>query len=126
MPSITAATAVALALWLTALSLNVSRLRLRHKLSYGHGAHKDLEAAVRAHGNTLEQSLLFLLLLLLTELHWPGAGGLAWLGGAFVVSRVLYGMAVFSRRLPLRQLSHVVSLVLQLALVATLSMALMR
>ena len=64
--SVSAASILALlALLLTALSLNVSRLRMRHRVSFGDGGHRDLMVAVRAHGNALEQSLLFGLLLLL-------------------------------------------------------------
>ncbi len=126
MPTVTAATTVALFVLLTALSLNVSRLRIRHRVSFGHGEHKNLEVAVRAHGNTLEQSTLFLLLLLLAELHWPQATWLAGIGLAFVLTRLLHSAAIFGRRLRLRQWAHVSSLLLQMALVPTLVQAVMR
>ena len=120
MPGITALTTGALTVLLTALSLHVSRLRLRHRISFGHGAHKDLEAAIRAHGNTLEQSLLFVLLLLLLELLRPGASWLGWPAAAFVLVRVTHGAALFMRRLPVRQAAHVATLLLQLGLAAAL------
>ena len=100
---VTVVTASALVLLLSALSVNVSRLRLRYRISFSNGPHKDLEAAVRAHGNTLEQVPVFVLLVLLTE--WQSAPA-PWLGAvalAFVVARLLYAFAVFSRRLPLRR-----------------------
>jgi uncharacterized protein len=120
MPAISALTCAALALLLTALSLHISRLRIRHRVSFGDGGHKDLMVAMRAHGNTLEQSLLFGLLLLLLELHRPGAQVLLWIAAVFVGARLLHSVAVFSRQLLLRQVAHVVSVLCQLALVAGL------
>ena len=62
--TLAATTLVTLALLLTALSLHVSRLRLRYRQTWGDGGYKDLATAIRTHGNTLEQSMLFGLLLL--------------------------------------------------------------
>ena len=123
MPSISALTCATLALLLTALSIHISRLRMRHRVSFGDGGHKDLMVAVRAHGNTLEQSLLFGLLLLLLELHRPGAQALVWIAAVFVGARVLHSAAMFSRQLLLRQLAHVISVLCQLAVVVGLLQA---
>ncbi len=112
---VTVVTASVLVLLLSALSINVSRLRLRYRISFGTGVHKDLEAAVRAHGNTLEQVPVFVLLLLLTEWHSAPAPWLAVVALVFVAARLLYAVAVFSR-LPLRQLAHAVSVLLVLGL----------
>lgn len=117
---VTSVTASVLVLLLAALSINVSRLRIRHKVSFGFAQHKDLEVAIRAHGNTLEQALVFLPLLLLAEMQQPA---LPWLGGmglAFVCARLTHSAAVFSRQLRLRQLAHMVTLGLQLALACKL------
>ncbi len=104
-----------LALWLTALSLNVSRLRLRHKVSFGDGGHKDLMVAMRVHGNALEQSLLLGVLLLALQAQPGGSAALvSWLGLVFLLARVLHALAAFRRWLPLRQMAHVSSLVVQL------------
>lgn len=113
---VTAVTASVLVLLLIALSINVSRLRLRYRISFGTGVHKDLEAAVRAHGNTLEQVPVFVLLLLLTEWQSTPTPWLAGVALVFFAARLLYTFAVFSRRLPLRQLAHAVSVVLALGL----------
>ena len=103
------------ALLLIGLSLNVSRLRLRYKSSYGDGGHKDLQIAVRAHGNTLEQSLLFAVLLLALEArHSAGLGIIPILGIGFLLARLIYVVAVFSRLVRLRQAAHVATLVAQL------------
>lgn len=119
----TAAVAVALALLLTVLSLQVSRLRLRYRQTWGDGGNKDLIVAIRTHGNTLEQSLLFVLLLLLAQLAGAGNMMAAGIGGAFVAARLLYAVAVWTRRLPVRQLAHVVSLACQLGAMAALAHA---
>ena len=119
----TAAVAIALALLLTVLSLQVSRLRLRYRQTWGDGGNKDLVVAIRTHGNTLEQSLLFVLLLLLAQLAGVGHGLAAALGGAFVVARLLYGVAVWARRLPLRQLAHLATVACQLGAVGVLARA---
>lgn len=118
---ITALTTVAFVVLLTALSVQVSRLRLRYRVSYGHGDHRDLEAAIRAHGNCLEQGLVFLLLLLLSEWTQPPAPWLALAGLGFVAVRVLYAAAVFLRKLRLRQLMHMLTVALQLLLALSLA-----
>jgi len=108
--------AAVLSLLLIALSLNISRLRLVHKVSFGDGGIKELTWAIRAHGNSLEQSLLFILLLYFAETAAEvGATVVLALGGAFVLARILYCLALFARRLSLRQLAHAFSLLLQLA-----------
>ncbi len=115
--STTTITTAILAVLLIALSLNVSRLRMKHRATYGDAGQKDLMMAIRAHGNTLEQSLLFVALL--ASAQWAGALGLSVLAsvaGIFIVARVLYAVAVFRRNLKLRQLAHALSVLLQLAL----------
>jgi uncharacterized protein len=115
MPHFTALTCAALALLLTGLSLHISRLRIRYRMSFGDGGHKDLQVAIRAHGNALEQSLLLIMLMLLMELLRPGWSVIAIVGIAFVAARVLHAVAIFSRQLLLRQIAHGVSVLCQLA-----------
>lgn len=114
--TIASATLAALALLLTALSLQVSRLRMHHRQTWGDGGHKDLAVAVRTHGNTLEQSLLFgLLVLALAQVGGTATAALAAVCSAFVLARVLYCTAAFGRRLPWRQAAHALTLLCQLA-----------
>lgn len=105
--------AAALAILLIALSINVSRLRLAHKVAFGDGGHKDLTLAMRAHGNTLEQSMVFVPLLYFIEQHAgiDGSTVLA-LGAAFVVLRVVYCGAMAMRILPVRQAAHGMTMLL--------------
>jgi uncharacterized protein len=106
--------AATLALLLTALSFNVSRLRLRYKVSFGTAGHKDLEVAVRAHGNTLEQSLLFIALLICLEGVQGANGSFIFLHGLiFIGVRVLHALAIFNRWLLARQAAHLASVAIQ-------------
>ncbi len=114
--SIASATLAVLTLLLTALSLHVSRLRMRHRQTWGDGGHKDLAVAVRTHGNTLEQSLLFgLLVLALAQTGGTATTALAAVCTVFVLARIVYCTAAFGRRLPWRQAAHALTLLCQLA-----------
>jgi uncharacterized membrane protein YecN with MAPEG domain len=116
MPSpftIAAATLATLALLLTALSMHVSRLRMRHRQTWGDGGHKDLAVAVRTHGNTLEQSLLFCLLVL-AQAGGTAATAMAAVCSAFVLARIIYCTAAFGHCLPWRQAAHALTLLCQL------------
>lgn len=112
--TIAAGTLATLALLLTALSLHVSRLRMRHRQTWGDGGHQDLAVAVRTHGNTLEQSLLFGLLVL-AQSGGTAATALAAVCCTFVLARIVYCTAAFGRRLPWRQAAHALTLLCQLA-----------
>ena len=109
--------AAILSLLLIALSLNVSRLRMRHQVAFGDGGKTDLTKAVRAHGNSLEQSVLFIVLLYLGESTGQLSQALtASLGFAFVMLRLLYCTGLFARILLLRQASHGLTMLLMLVL----------
>lgn len=107
--------AALLAVLLITLSLNVSRLRLRYRVSFGDAGHPALTAAIRAHGNSLEQSLLFILLLYFVDTATSlGAIWVIGLGAVFIALRVAYCTALFTRRLRVRQISHSLSMLVQL------------
>ena len=109
--------AAILSLLLIALSLNVSRLRMRHQVAFGDGGKTDLTKAVRAHGNSLEQSVLFIVLLYLGESTGQLSQALtAALGFAFIMLRLLYCTGLFARILLLRQASHGLTMLLMLVL----------
>lgn len=61
--SVTPIFAAVLLLLVTLLAMNVSMLRMRHKVSLGDGGNKALTRAIRAHANALEHSLPFIFLL---------------------------------------------------------------
>lgn len=81
------------------LSLNVSRVRARHNLWRGDGGHADLIAAIRAHGNNVENVPVALLLLLVAELCGGNSMVLHAFGGALLVARGAHasGMILASR-----------------------------
>ena len=115
--TLAATTLVTLALLLTALSLHVSRLRLRYRQTWGDGGHKDLATAIRTHGNTLEQSMLFgLLLLAHAQLPSATLAALAVACAAFVLARLLYCVGAFTRRLAWRQAHPLAPRILSLTL----------
>ena len=108
--------AAILALLLIGLSLNISRLRMRHQVAFGDGGKPDLIKAVRAHGNSMEQSLLFIVLLYLGEATGQIGGPLtAALGFAFIMLRLLYCTGLFARILLLRQASHALTMLVLLS-----------
>ena len=107
--------AALLSLLLIGLSLNVSRLRMRYRVAFGDGGNPALNAAIRAHGNSLEQSLLFSLLLYFLETATaPQPAWVIGLAAAFIGLRLLYCGALFGRRLKLRQLSHALTMLVLL------------
>jgi uncharacterized protein len=113
-----------LALLLTGLSIHISRLRLRHQVSFGDGGHKDLLVAMRAHGNALEHTSLFAVLALAAAaLPSSPAALLASCCVAFVVARVFHAWAIFSRRLSWRQAAHAASTLVHLALALAIGWA---
>lgn len=115
--NVVAASIAVLALLLTGLSIHVSRLRLRHRVSFGDGGHKDLLVAVRAHGNALEHTTLFAVLALAAgALPQLPAALLAGCCAVFVLARVVHVWAIFARRLPLRQAAHAASTLVHVVL----------
>lgn len=87
------------ALLLLGLSLRVSLLRIRHKVSLGDGEVKPLRWAMRAHGNAAEHGPVLILLLALIEAG--GAPGVVahLFGAAGLAARALasYGLATGGR-----------------------------
>jgi uncharacterized membrane protein YecN with MAPEG domain len=130
MLTITTATALFTTLLFIGLSLNVSRLRLHHKVSSGDGGHKDLGTAIRAHANLVEQALPFFGLLALAEAATGDAGvarsGLAVVAAAFVLARLTHATGMLARRPWLRRSGHVATLLLLLVLGAMLTGTLIR
>lgn len=111
--------AAALSLLLIGLSLNISRLRLTHRISFGDGGIRELALAIRAHGNSIEQSVIFILLLYFIEANgYADARIVLALGIAFVLARLVYCAALFKRFLPVRQGAHALTMLLQTAAAA--------
>ncbi len=118
---IAAASIAILALLLTGLSIRVSHLRLRHRVSFGDGGHKDLLIAMRAHGNALEHTTLFAVLALAVAAlpSVPIALTVACCA-SMLGARLVHVWAIFSRRLLLRQMAHAASTLVHVALALTI------
>lgn len=117
--------AAALSLLIVALALNVSRLRLRLQISLGDGERPELSRAIRAHGNTVENVPLFLVLCLLLELTGSGAW-LGWLTLLFVLGRYVYAWGMLRRNVSRQRqigalLSYLIIAGMSLALLSRLA-----
>ena len=76
------------------LAYRVSAQRRQHKVSLGHGGNPGLEARMRAHGNYVEYTPFFLILLGLIELA-RGAETWLWLVAIiFIVGRILHAFGM--------------------------------
>jgi uncharacterized membrane protein YecN with MAPEG domain len=75
------------------LAARISQLRLRYRVRLGDGEHKDLQRAIRAHGNNVEWLPLGLLLLLIAELSGAAAHALHAVGGLLFLGRLGHAAA---------------------------------
>ena len=92
-------------LLLTLLAMNVSRCRIKYRVGNGDGEVRELKQAIRAHGNAVEHSLLFALLVLALCIQGQGAGLTGFLVIAFTGVRVLHALSMLQARFKLRQLT---------------------
>ncbi len=116
-----AASLAVLAILITGLSVHVSRLRLRHRVSFGDGGHKDLLVAMRAHGNALEHTSLFAVLALAAAaLPSMPAVVLSACCAVFVAARLLHAAALLGRRLVPRQVAHAASTLVHVVLAVSI------
>ncbi len=86
-----AGAAALLNLW---LSIRVSQLRLRHKVSIGAGGNERVETRMRAHANFTEYAPLFVLLLGLVELARGSATWLWAVAIAFILGRLAHAFGM--------------------------------
>ncbi|WP_194755299.1 MAPEG family protein [Aliidiomarina indica] len=83
-----------LTLLLIVLSVRIIQLRWRHRVGIGLGESKDLEVAVRIHGNFVEYVPLALILLALIEFTGANAMLLYGLGGLLFVARINHAIGL--------------------------------
>jgi uncharacterized membrane protein YecN with MAPEG domain len=105
------------ALLLVVVSMYISLLRVRHKVSIGDGGVNPLMRAIRLHGNTAEHVPIYLLLSLVYELSAGTTCLLVSVSAAFLLSRLLFAWGLltktFTRR---RQLGAMGTYITQLIL----------
>ncbi|RUO64957.1 hypothetical protein SAMN06297229_1711 [Pseudidiomarina planktonica] len=83
-----------LTLLLLVLSGRIIRLRWRDRIGMGIGDSKDLEVAVRIHGNFIEYVPLALLILVMMEMTGANAMLLHGLGALLFIARVCHAMGL--------------------------------
>jgi uncharacterized membrane protein YecN with MAPEG domain len=94
LPAITALYAGLIALLLLALAARVSLLRRRFKVGLGDGGQRDLQRAIRVHGNAIEWAVPAILLLLVAELNRAPPLFLHLCGLAVLVGRLLHAIGL--------------------------------
>ena len=93
---ITAVYASLLAIMVVMLVVVVVKLRRSLRVGIGDGGNRDLLRAIRVHGNAIESTPLFLVLLGLYELNHGSATWLHLFGAAFLLSRLLHAWGLFN------------------------------
>ena len=85
-------------LFIAGLSANVSRLRIREKVSLGDGGNKIMQKAIRAHGNAVENLLPFALLLLAYEAQGGPPQWILGMGSLFLITRVFHAWGMLGSK----------------------------
>jgi uncharacterized membrane protein YecN with MAPEG domain len=96
------------------LTANVSRLRLKLKISVGDGGHKDMLLAIRAHSNGVEQVPIFALIVLTLTLTQTPDILLAFFVVTFTVARLLHAYGMLCRFFLGRRIGAAFTYLLQL------------
>ncbi len=84
------------------LTLRVIRYRRSKRVSLGLDGNDELLYRVRAHGNFMEYTPLFLIILLMAELQGLGQTTLFIFAGVFIVARHIHAVAVLQNKVKLR------------------------
>ena len=102
-----------LSLLYLALSINVSRLRIKHRVSLGAGEVTKLDRAMRAHGNFIEYVPLILILMWFLELLGISTTVLHLMGGSLFFARLSHASCLCIKYIPImRQLGALVTYIL--------------
>jgi uncharacterized membrane protein YecN with MAPEG domain len=96
LPAITVLFTGILALLYVLLAANVIARRVKHRVTLGDGGHKDLEQAIRVHGNFAEYVPLCLLVIAFVEMAFYASWVVWALGTSLLVGRVLHAIAITS------------------------------
>lgn len=109
-----AAAAAVIHLW---LFVRVTQRRFAVKAVHGDGGDEHLFRRIRAHGNFIENTPLFLLLVAAIEMTGKGGTWLAIVGSVFMLARLAHAFGMDSPKPhPLRAAGMLTTLVLLLAL----------
>ena len=100
-------------LLLLALAMNVSRLRIKYKVSLGDGGNKALLAAIRTHCNGVEQLPIYAIIILTLTLLGVSANILAVFVLGFTVARLCHAYGMIFRVFIARRLGAGFSYIFQ-------------
>ena len=106
--------------FLLLLAVNISILRVKHKVSYGDGGNKRLMKAIRVHCNGTEQVPIFGLTILALTLTNASDIVLSSLVIVFTLSRFMHAYGMLFRQHILRQIGALVSYLSQVVAVVAL------
>lgn len=113
---ITAVFTAILSILIGVIGLNVSRLRIKLKISLGDGENKQLRGAIRAHGNAVEHIPIVLLMFLLYELQ-GGATVVLWsVGTIFTLGRIGHAYGLITHTFWLRRTGAAITFATQILL----------
>jgi len=87
------------------LAMNISRLRIKHKVANGDGNNKVVVKAIRAHMNALEHILPFTLLLFVLQGQATSEALFSILAFGFLGNRLLHSYSMLSSKFKLRQIT---------------------
>jgi len=102
------------------LAFNVSRIRLKKRISVGDGGDKDLFNAMRAHGNGLEQVPMFALILLALSMLNTMPLLIAIFAGSFTISRIFHAHGMLTKNFLTRRIGATATYLLQLIAIIAL------
>ena len=93
------------------LAYRVANLRRLYQRGVGERDHRDLKVAVRVHGNTVENVLITLFLMLMCELNGGNTIALVVVGAVMILSRLshAWGMTVSGGRYSLFRISGILA-----------------
>ena len=94
---------------LLAFAVNVSRLRIMHKIAWGDGENKDLMKAIRVHSNGIEQVPIYALLLLSLSLTNTIVIALPALVIISTLSRLIHAYGILFKKPILRQVGAAIT-----------------
>ncbi len=110
---ITALYTALLSLLYLALSINVTRLRFKYRVSLGAGEVPKLDRAMRAHGNFIEYVPLILILMWFLELLGISTTVLHLMGGSLFFGRLSHASCLRIKYVPImRQFGALVTYIL--------------
>lgn len=106
---ITAQFAAILGLLMIVLAMNVSRIRIKEKVSLGDGGIKPLIGAMRAHGNAFESIPIIIILLFFYETQGGNPQVIWTIGVVYTISRFLHAWGMIGHNFLLRRLSAAIN-----------------